>query len=180
MVIGNDHVKVTDFGIARILRQGVTLNTVTGMSIGTPLYMAPEQIEGLKVDARADIYSLGAVLYQMVAGRPPFEGEDPLTIAFKHVHKAPQPPSEVGPAVPAAWEAIILKALAKDPAERFQTAGDLRDAIAALPADERDVAEPSVQPVAEPPARPTAQAAGITDTPTAARRQPEPTVDIQA
>ncbi|MBV9280915.1 MAG: serine/threonine protein kinase, partial [Chloroflexi bacterium] len=125
MVVGDDHVKVTDFGIARVLRTGATLNTATGMTIGTPLYMAPEQIEGHKVDGRADIYSFGAVLYQMVTGRPPFEGEDPLTVAFKHVHKAPQPPKEVNANVPDDWEELILKALAKDPSERFQTAAAL-------------------------------------------------------
>jgi serine/threonine-protein kinase len=108
MVIGDDHVKVTDFGIARVMRTGATLNTMAGMSIGTPLYMAPEQIEGQKVDGRADIYSTGAVMYQMATGRPPFEGDDPLTIAFKHVHKAPQPPSTVNADVPEDWEAVIL------------------------------------------------------------------------
>jgi len=132
MVVGNDQVKVTDFGIARILRTGATLNTATGVTIGTPLYMAPEQIEGQKVDGRADIYSFGAVLYQMVTGRPPFEGEDPLTVAFKHVHKAPQPPSEVNADVPEDWEAVILKALAKDPADRFQTAAALEEAVGTL------------------------------------------------
>lgn len=132
MIVGNDHVKVTDFGIARILRTGSTLNTATGMSIGTPLYMAPEQIEGQKVDGRADIYSFGAVMYQMVTGRPPFDGDDPLTVAFKHVHKAPQPPSEVNADVPSDWEALILKTLSKDPGDRFQTAQALLEAVSSL------------------------------------------------
>jgi serine/threonine protein kinase len=128
MVIGDDHVKVTDFGIARVLRGG-TLSTKTGMSIGTPLYMSPEQIEAERVDGRSDIYSLGVVLYQMVVGRPPFEGRDPLSIAFKHVHIAPRPPSELNPDVPKAWEHMILTMLAKDPAKRyasgvFRTFGD--------------------------------------------------------
>lgn len=132
MIVGDDHVKVTDFGIARILRTGATLNTATGMSIGTPLYMAPEQIEGQKVDGRADIYSFGAVLYQMVTGQPPFEGDDPLTIAFKHVHKAPRKPQELAADIPDDWEAVILKCLSKDPGDRFQTATALHDAIQAL------------------------------------------------
>lgn len=136
MVVGDDHVKVADFGIARILRQGMTLNTATGMSIGTPLYMAPEQIEGLKVDGRVDIYSFGAVLYRMVTGRPPFEGDDPLSIAFKHVHRAPEPPSQVNPGVPPDWEAVILRMLAKDPGERFQTAADLGSALETLTVEE--------------------------------------------
>jgi serine/threonine protein kinase len=140
MVIGNDHVKVTDFGVARVLLEGATLATRTGMSIGTPLYMAPEQIEGQKVDGRADIYSLGAVLYQMVTGRPPFEGDDPLTVAFKHVHRAPEPPRQVNADVPPDWEELILRALAKDPAQRFQTAGAMEEAIAALGTGEMDLA----------------------------------------
>jgi hypothetical protein len=141
MIVGNDHVKVTDFGIARILGTGATLNTATGMSIGTPLYMSPEQIEGRRVDGRTDIYSLGAVLYQMVTGRPPFEGSDPLTVAFKHVHKDPQHPSEIAADVPPEWEEIILKALAKDPSDRYQSAAAMGEAIAALGAGE-PVAEP--------------------------------------
>jgi serine/threonine-protein kinase len=100
MVVGDDHVKVTDFGIARILRSGGTLNTATGTSIGTPLYMAPEQIEGTRIDGRADIYSLGTVMYHLVTGHPPFEGQDPLTVAFKHVHRPPQPPRELNADVP--------------------------------------------------------------------------------
>ena len=147
MVVGDDHVKVTDFGIARILRTGATLNTATGMSIGTPLYMAPEQIEGQKVDGRADLYSFGAVMYQMVTGHPPFEGEDPLTIAFKHVHKAPQPPREVNADVPEDWEVLILKALAKDPSDRFQTAAALEEAVATLGTTE---VAPAIEPDAKP------------------------------
>ena len=142
MVIGNDHVKVTDFGIARILRTGATLNTRTGATMGTPLYMAPEQIEGQKVDGRADIYSFGAVLYQMVTGRPPFEGADPLTIAFKHVHKAPLPPCDINAHLPEEWEGVILKALAKDPKHRFQTVAALEEAIAPLPV----AAQPASRP----------------------------------
>ena len=145
MVSGSDQVKVADFGIARILRAGATLNTATGMSLGTPLYMAPEQIEGLKVDARADIYSLGAMLFQMVTGRPPFEGDDPLSIAFQHVHKSPRPPSEIDPAIPAGWDDIILTALAKQPGDRYQTADALEEALTALSGaspDEVEIAAP--------------------------------------
>jgi serine/threonine protein kinase/DNA-binding beta-propeller fold protein YncE len=132
MVAPDDHVKVTDFGIARILAPGGTLNTRTGTSIGTPLYMSPEQIEGQKVDGRSDLYSLGTVMYHMAAGRPPFEGDDPLTVAFQHVHKAPPPPSELNGEIPDDWEEIILRSLAKTPAERYQTADALREAISYL------------------------------------------------
>jgi serine/threonine protein kinase len=131
MVIGDDRVKVTDFGIARVL-QGGTRNTTTGMSIGTPLYMSPEQIEAERVDGRSDIYSLGVVLYQMVVGRPPFDGHDPLSIAFKHVHRAPPPPSELNPDVPKDWEQVILKMLAKVPAMRYASAAEVQEAIRPL------------------------------------------------
>jgi len=133
MVVG-DEVKVTDFGIARLARPSGPLTTLTstGMTMGTPLYMAPEQIEGKQVDGRADLYSLGAVLYQLVTGRPPFEGHDPLSIAFKHVHEAPTPPHMLQADVPEDWEALILKALAKDPADRFQTVAEMETAMDAL------------------------------------------------
>src|SRR5579884_1383303 len=173
MVVGNDHVKVTDFGIARILRQGLTLNTLTGSSVGTPLYMAPEQIEGEKVDGRADIYSLGAVLYQAVTGRPPFEGDDPLTIAFKHVHKAPQPPSELRPHLPEDWDALILKALAKNPADRFATAGELEKALTTL-AVESDAGAGYPQPRPEP----AADAPPSIDVETKSPRSPSAAMEV--
>ncbi|MBV9282349.1 MAG: hypothetical protein JOZ41_19890 [Chloroflexi bacterium] len=106
------------------------------------------------MDGRADIYSLGAVLYQMVTGRPPFEGRDPLSVAFKQVHKQPPPPSDLNAEVPEDWEAVILKALAKDPRDRFQTAVAVRDAIASLGTTEvRPVQEPTagVPPASPPP-----------------------------
>jgi serine/threonine protein kinase, bacterial len=135
MIVGADnHVTVTDFGIARLVRPrgDASVLTSTGMTMGTPLYMAPEQIEGKKVDGRADIYALGAVMYQLVTGRPPFEGGDPLSIAFKHVNQPPDPPSWLNANLPEDWEALILKALAKDPASRFQTAVAMERAIAGL------------------------------------------------
>jgi DNA-binding beta-propeller fold protein YncE len=135
MVVNDDQVKVTDFGIARVLRRGATLHTMTGTTVGTPLYMAPEQIEGAKVDGRADIYALGAVMYEMVTNRPPFTGGDAVSIAFKHVHSAPQPPRELREDLPRDWEALILKALAKNPADRFQTASAMQEALASLGVD---------------------------------------------
>jgi DNA-binding beta-propeller fold protein YncE/class 3 adenylate cyclase len=139
MVIANDRVKVTDFGIARILRPGSTLNTMTGMTLGTPLYMAPEQISGGRPDARADVYSLGAVLYEAVSGRPPFEGDDPITVAFRHVHEPPAPPRGIDSRVPPDWDALILKALAKDPTDRFQSAAEMERAIAGLGEPDEEV-----------------------------------------
>lgn len=137
MVLPGDRVKVTDFGIARMLRPvNPDLSvTSTGMTIGTPLYMAPEQIGGQKVDFRADIYSLGSIMYEMVTGHPPFTGDDPLALAVRHVQEAPIPPSRFNPGLPAEWNALILKALAKSPVDRFPSSGALGAAIAALPTD---------------------------------------------
>ena len=139
MVIGDDQVKVADFGIARVLQEGTTFAnlTATDTGMGTPVYMSPEQIEGQRVDGRSDLYSFGVVLYHMVTGKPPFEGPDPLSIAFKHVHKAPQPPGDLNDSLPEDWEALILKCLAKNPAHRYQTATALEEAIAHLEVSDR-------------------------------------------
>ena len=122
---GNDHVKVTDFGIARAANTKENL-TQTGAVMGTATYFSPEQAQGYGVDPRSDVYSLGVVLYEMVTGKPPFAGDNPLTIAYKHVREAPVPPREANPAIPAAFEAIILQAMAKDPDDRYGTADELR------------------------------------------------------
>jgi CubicO group peptidase (beta-lactamase class C family)/transcriptional regulator with XRE-family HTH domain len=134
MVLADDQVKVTDFGIARFLQPDTTLQTfaTTGMRLGTPLYMAPEQIAGTNIDARTDVYALGALLYHMVTGRPPFEGSDALTVAVQHLQEEPAPPSMHNAAIPADWDALILRALQKDPARRFQSAKEMEAAVAAL------------------------------------------------
>jgi serine/threonine protein kinase/DNA-binding SARP family transcriptional activator/DNA-binding beta-propeller fold protein YncE len=139
LVLPGDRVKVTDFGIARLVRPKASLTTQpsTGMTLGTPVYMAPEQVEGRRLDGRADLYSLGGVLYEALTGRPPFAGEDPLTVALKHVHEPPLPPRQINPEIPADWEELILKALAKTPAARFASATDMEQAIADL-GSERD------------------------------------------
>jgi serine/threonine protein kinase len=135
MVAENDHVKVTDFGIARVLGAGAALRTMTGTTMGTPFYMSPEQIMARPVDARSDVYSVGVVLYEMVTGQRPFEGDDPISVAFKHVNSNPQPPNEIAGDVPADWEAIILKCLAKDPSDRYASAAALQEAVAAASGD---------------------------------------------
>src|SRR3974390_323308 len=105
-------VKVTDFGIARAVNTEESL-TQTGAVMGTDTYLPPEQAEGIGVDSRSDIYSLGVVLYEMMAGRPPFLGEPPVAVASKHVRDQPPALSELAPTVPADLEAVVMKAMAK-------------------------------------------------------------------
>ncbi|HEV3226790.1 MAG TPA: Stk1 family PASTA domain-containing Ser/Thr kinase [Acidimicrobiales bacterium] len=120
-------VKVADFGIARALGADPDSNlTQAGSVMGTATYFAPEQAQGLPLDPRSDLYSLGVVLYEMVAGRPPFSGESPVAIAYKHVQEQPAPPRHLNTNVPPALEAIILKLLAKNPQARYPSAEDLR------------------------------------------------------
>jgi beta-lactam-binding protein with PASTA domain/predicted Ser/Thr protein kinase len=120
-------VKVTDFGIARAISAGVDQNlTQTGSVMGTATYFSPEQAQGKGVDPRSDLYSLGVVMYEMVCGKPPFQGDSPVAIAYKHVQEAPPPIREINPAVPASYEAIAMKLLAKNPANRYPSAEDLR------------------------------------------------------
>jgi serine/threonine-protein kinase len=118
-------VKVTDFGIARAINTEESL-TQTGAVMGTATYFSPEQAEGMGVDSRSDIYSLGVVLFEMVTGRPPFLGDTPVAVASKHVRENPPTPREINPAVPPDLEAIILKCLAKQPEYRYATGDDLR------------------------------------------------------
>jgi serine/threonine-protein kinase len=120
----NGNVKVTDFGIARAgTSDGLTQ---TGSVMGTATYFSPEQAQGLAVDGRSDVYALGVVLYEMMTGVAPFTGDTPVAVAYKHVREAPVPPSQRNPEVPVDLERIILTALAKDPANRYQTADDMR------------------------------------------------------
>ncbi len=118
-------VKVTDFGIARAVNTDESL-TQTGAVMGTAAYFSPEQAEGKLVDARSDIYSLGVVLYEMCVGRPPFTGDSPVAVASKHVRDDPVLPRAVNPAVPAALEAVVMKAMAKNPDDRYASAEELR------------------------------------------------------
>ncbi|UDY34245.1 Stk1 family PASTA domain-containing Ser/Thr kinase [Dermatobacter hominis] len=118
--------KVTDFGIARALSSPDDDLTQAGSVMGTATYFSPEQAQGLTVDPRSDLYSLGVVLYEMVTGRPPFSGETPLAIAYKHVQDQPAPPSTIVPDIPHGLEAIIMKLLQKKPDDRYPSAEALR------------------------------------------------------
>jgi eukaryotic-like serine/threonine-protein kinase len=119
-------VLVADFGIARL---GVTPFTTGAVVVGTAHYAAPEQVDGRGADARSDLYTIGVVLYEMLTGRLPFEGEDAVAVAHKHVTELPPRPSEVRPGISPELEAAILKAMAKDPADRFQTAQEFARAL---------------------------------------------------
>jgi serine/threonine-protein kinase len=126
LLTGSGQAKVTDFGIARALSAPDDDLTQAGSVMGTATYFSPEQAQGLPVDPRSDLYSLGVVLYEMVTARTPFTGDTPLAIAYKHVQDPPPPPSTIIPDLPAGVEAIIMKLLRKRPDERYSSAEDLR------------------------------------------------------
>jgi eukaryotic-like serine/threonine-protein kinase len=123
LLASDGSVKVTDFGIARVASSEAL--TATGSVMGTASYLSPEQARGGDIDARSDIYSLGCVLYEMLTGRPPFDGDTPLSIAYKHVQEDPPPPSSINPAVPADIESVVSRAMAKKPGDRFKSAAEM-------------------------------------------------------
>ena len=123
MLTRNGEVKVADFGLARILREGEGVDlTEVGVTLGTPLFMSPEQVEGRPLDPRSDIYSFGVTCYQMLAGVPPFSGETALSVALQHLKKQPDPLENHRPDIPAALCRIVHKMLAKAPENRYQSA----------------------------------------------------------
>jgi serine/threonine protein kinase len=131
---GHETPKLLDFGIARVVETDEATLTSTGMVLGTPRYLSPEQAKGLSVDGRSDLYSLGIIFYEMLVGRVPFDDRSVPSLLVKHMAEPPQPPSDLRPGVPPAIESIVLRLLEKDPARRFQSAEDLSGALAALPA----------------------------------------------
>jgi len=129
LITDDGQVKVTDFGIAAISSTSITQ---TGVVLGSVLYFSPEQARGNKVDYLSDLYSLGVVMYEMLCGRVPFRGETPISIALKHIQDQPEPPTKINPQVPPQLEKIVLKLLAKRPADRFQSAQELSSALERL------------------------------------------------
>jgi serine/threonine protein kinase len=119
-------VKVMDFGIARALHGASSTMTQTGMVMGTPQYLSPEQALGKTVDTRSDLYATGCLLYELLALRPPFIGETPLSVVYQHVQDAPRLPSEISDRVPPELDGLVMRALAKDPDDRFQSAEEMR------------------------------------------------------
>ncbi|MFI2641506.1 protein kinase [Streptomyces sp. NPDC018610] len=148
-------VKVMDFGIARAMQSGVTSMTQTGMVVGTPQYLSPEQALGRGVDARSDLYSVGIMLFQLVTGRLPFDADSPLAIAYAHVQEEPVAASSVNRSLPPAVDALIARALKKNPNERFPNAESMRDECTRVAASFQ-AAPPSIVPGA-----PTSSGAGV-------------------
>jgi eukaryotic-like serine/threonine-protein kinase len=122
-------VKVMDFGIARAVSDAQATMTQTAQVIGTAQYLSPEQARGERVDARSDLYSTGCLLYELLTGRPPFTGDSPVAIAYQHVRENPVPPSRVDPEIPAWADSIVLRAMEKDPGDRYQSAAEMRNDI---------------------------------------------------
>jgi len=182
LITPNDHVKVADFGIARAASTEDHL-TQTGAVMGTATYFSPEQAQGLPVDQRSDVYSLGVVLYEMVTGQPPFVADGPVAVAYKHVHEDPRLPTDIVPEIPAGFEAVVLQAMAKDVAHRYATAEELRADLLRFRQGRAVLAEPPPRGrrgAATGPRRPPSSAVHGEVSGTARPVRPRPTTDRAA
>lgn len=150
MITSTGKVKVMDFGISRVV-DAPSAMTTTSQVIGTASYLSPEQARGQNVDIRSDIYAAGCVLYEAITGQPPFEGESALSVAYQHVQEDPIPPSHLNELVSAGLDAVVLKAMAKDPGDRYQSAADMKADLVTVLHGQRPMAMKSdatlVQPV---------------------------------
>jgi len=146
LITQDGNAKLMDFGLAKMLGQPSI--TQEGIIVGTVSYVAPEIALGKGADVRSDLYSFGAVLYEMVAGKPPFPGEDPVKIIFSHIHDYPTSPSRLNPKAPQALSECIMRLLEKEPGKRYQTAADLLEVL-------RNVAEDFLREVLAPPRKPS-------------------------
>ncbi len=144
-VYGSERPRITDFGIAKLVQSEIT---TTGQLLGTPAYMPPEQFTGAPIDGRADLFSLGVILYSLATGEQPFPGETMTAVSYKVVHTEPVPPAKLNPTIPAGLEAVILKCLAKNPANRYQTGEALAQDLAALRANPNATALLATKPAA--------------------------------
>ena len=150
-------VKVMDFGIARTMSDGSATQAHTTGIVGTAQYFSPEQARGESVDARTDLYSTGVVLYEMLAGRPPFTGETAVSVAYQHVSEAVTPASTFNPELSAALDQVVLHALAKDRNERFQSAEEFREHLLAASLAPITAATQTIEPELEPEAQPASE-----------------------
>ncbi|WP_104526210.1 Stk1 family PASTA domain-containing Ser/Thr kinase [Blastococcus atacamensis] len=142
MITPQGTVKVMDFGIARAVSDSAATMTSTAAVIGTAQYLSPEQARGEGVDARSDVYSMGCLLYELVTGAPPFTGDSPVSVAYQHVREDPRLPSSINREVPPELDAILLKAMSKNPANRYQSAADMRNDLLRALAGQRVEATP--------------------------------------
>lgn len=148
MITETGAVKVMDFGIARAISESTVTQAHTSGIVGTAQYFSPEQARGEAVDARTDLYSTGVLLYEMLAGRPPFQGETAVSVAYQHVSEAVTPPSAHNPEISPALDEVVLRALAKNRDDRFQSAEEFREhLLAALHAEPEQAASPALEPV---------------------------------
>jgi eukaryotic-like serine/threonine-protein kinase len=142
MITPQGTVKVMDFGIARAVSDSAATMTSTAAVIGTAQYLSPEQARGESVDARSDVYSMGCVLFELVTGAPPFTGDSPVSVAYQHVREDPRLPSSINPNIPPELDAIVLKAMSKNPANRYQSAAEMRNDLLRALAGQRVEATP--------------------------------------
>jgi eukaryotic-like serine/threonine-protein kinase len=145
MIGDNDSVKVMDFGIARAVSDNSATQAATAGIVGTAQYFSPEQARGEAVDARTDLYSTGVILYELLAGRPPFKGESAVSVAYQHVSEAVVPPSTYNPKISSELDQVVLRSMAKDPDERFQSAEEFREHLLAAFAGTPKTSETVVQ-----------------------------------
>ena len=170
MVLKNGAVRVTDFGIARVTSK---VSTLTKEALGSVHYISPEQAKGGKVDCRSDLYSLGVVMYEMITGRPPFDGDSPVTVALQHIAGGATKPSVLNPNMPAGLEQIILKAMAHDPKDRYANAASLladldevrKDPTIVFPAEHMAPAASVKKPLQNPKAPENSQVTSAKDAP---------------
>ncbi|MFV0405309.1 MAG: Stk1 family PASTA domain-containing Ser/Thr kinase [Propioniciclava sp.] len=152
MLANDGTIKVMDFGIARAVADTSATMTQTAAVIGTAQYLSPEQARGETVDARSDVYAAGCLMYELLVGRPPFQGDSPVSVAYQHVRETAVPPSQLDAEVTAPMDAVVGKALAKDPEDRYQTADEMREDISRILGGQRVEATlpPPVPPLVAP------------------------------